>query len=45
MFPDQFADIEIAAKTDEILTFLLGDAYYDEMAADGLSFGVIELGA
>ena len=28
----------------EILEFLLGDAYYDEMVADGLSFGVMELG-
>lgn len=43
MFPDQFADVEIEAKTNEILDFLLGDAYYDEMAADGLSFGVIDL--
>ena len=44
LFPEQFADVDIAAKTDEILEFLLGDAYYDEMAADGLSFGVMELG-
>lgn len=44
MFPEQFADVDIAAKTDEILEFLLGDAYYDEMVADGLSFGVMELG-
>ncbi|MEG1658244.1 MAG: ABC transporter substrate-binding protein [Oscillibacter sp.] len=44
LFPDRFADLDIAAKTDEILEFLLGDGYYDEMAADGLSFGVIDLG-
>ena len=44
LFPEQFADVDIAAKTDEILEFLLGDAYYDEMVADGLSFGVMELG-
>lgn len=44
MFPEQFADVDIAAKTDEILEFLLGEAYYDEMVADGLSFGVMELG-
>lgn len=44
MFPEQFADVDIASKTDEILEFLLGEAYYDEMVADGLSFGVMELG-
>lgn len=43
MFPDRFADIDISAKTDEILTFLLGRPYYDEMAAHGLSFGGIDL--
>lgn len=44
LFPEQFADVDIAVKTDEILNFLLGDAYYDEMTADGLSFGMMELG-
>ena len=44
LFPEAFAVVDIAAKTDEILEFLLGDAYYDEMVADGLSFGVMELG-
>ncbi|MEG2176242.1 MAG: ABC transporter substrate-binding protein [Oscillibacter sp.] len=44
LFPGRFADLDIAAKTDEILEFLLGDGYYDEMVADGLSFGVIDLG-
>ena len=45
LFPQQFSDIDIAEKADEILAFLLGEAYYDEMAADGLFYGVIELGA
>lgn len=44
LFPEQFADVDIAAKTDEILDFLLGEVYYDEMVSDGLSFGVMELG-
>lgn len=44
LFPDRFTDVDIAAKTDEILEFLLGEGYYDEMAADGLRFGVMELG-
>ena len=43
MFPEQFADVDIVKQTDDILEFLLGDRYYDEMAADGLSFGVIDL--
>ena len=43
LFPEQFAEIDIAAKTDEILEFLLGRGYYDEMAADGLAFGPLEI--
>ena len=44
LFPERFADMDIAAKTDEILEFLLGEGYYDEMMADGLAFGPLELG-
>ena len=44
LFPERFADVDIAAKTDEILEFLLGEGYYDEMLADGLAFGPLELG-
>ena len=44
LFPERFADVDIAAKTDEILEFLLGEGYYDEMMADGLAFGPLELG-
>ena len=44
LFPEQFADVDIAAKTDEILEFLLGRGYYDDMAADGLAFGPLEIG-
>ena len=44
LFPERFADVDIAAKTDEILEFLLGEGYYDEMKADGLVFGPLELG-
>ena len=44
LFPERFADVAIGAKTDEILEFLLGRGYYQEMAADGLSFGTMELG-
>ena len=45
MFPTAFADVDIAEKADEILEFLLGRAYYNEMAAGGLAYGVIEIGA
>lgn len=45
IFPEAFADVDIAQKTDEILEFLLGRGYYDEMAAHGLSYGVIEIGS
>ncbi|WP_417043038.1 ABC transporter substrate-binding protein [Dysosmobacter sp.] len=42
--PEQFADVDIAAKTDEILEFLLGRGYYGDMTADGLAFGPLEIG-
>lgn len=42
--PEQFADVDIAAKTDEILEFLLGRGYYEDMTADGLAFGPLEIG-
>ena len=42
--PEQFADVDIAAKTDEILEFLLGEGYYTDMTDDGLAFGPLEIG-
>ncbi len=44
LYPERFADVDTAEKTDEILEFLLGEGFYADMAADGLSFGVMELG-
>lgn len=44
LFPEQFADVDIAAKTDEILEFLLGEGYYTDMTDDGLAFGPLEIG-
>ena len=35
----------IAEKADDILEFLLGRRYYNDMKANGLTFGVIELGS
>jgi len=45
MFPEQFADVDIEEKTNEILNVLLGEKYYDKMASAGLSFGVINFGS
>ena len=45
IYPERFADVDIAEKTDDILEFLLGRRYYNDMKADGLAFGVIELGS
>jgi len=44
LFPDQFADIDIAEKSAEILTFFLGKNTFDIMADNGLFFGRINIG-
>lgn len=43
LFPEQFADIEIAEKSREILTFFLGMDTLDIMAENGLSFGTLSM--
>ena len=45
IYPERFTDVDIAEKADDILEFLLGRRYYNDMKADGLAFGVIELGS
>ena len=44
LFPDQFADIDIAEKAGEILTMMLGTDTYDIMAKGGLFYGTITIG-
>ena len=44
LFPEQFADIDIAEKSAEILTFFLGENTFDVMASNGLFFGRLSLG-
>jgi iron complex transport system substrate-binding protein len=44
LFPEQFADIDIAEKSAEILTFFLGEDTYDTMAEGGLYYGTITIG-
>jgi len=44
LFPYQFADVDIAAKSAEILTFFLGIDTFNIMAEGGLFFGTITIG-
>lgn len=44
LFPEQFADVDIAQKTDELLEKFLGKRFYSDMEAAGLKFGVITIG-
>ena len=44
LYPERFADVDMAETTDEILEFLLGRGYYAEMAAEGLGFGPLVIG-
>ena len=44
LFPEQFADIDIADKAEEILTMFLRENTFDIMAENGLFFGAITIG-
>ena len=44
LFPEQFADIDIAKKSEEILTIFLGENTYNIMAENGLYYGEIKIG-
>jgi iron complex transport system substrate-binding protein len=44
LFPEQFADVDIAEKSGEILTLFLGENIYNIMAEGGLYYGTITLG-
>lgn len=44
MFPEQFADIDIEQKADELFELFLGKPIYSDMQAAGLSFGKITIG-
>lgn len=44
MFPEQFADIDIEKKADELFELFLGKPIYSDMQAAGLSFGKITIG-
>lgn len=44
LFPEQFSDIDIAEKSGEILSELLGKDIFDEMADGGLYYGPLTIG-
>lgn len=44
LYPEQFQDVDIREKGNEILTLFLGEAYFDDMAVEGLVFDKLTLG-
>ena len=44
LYPEQFADVDLEAKSTEIMNKFLGTAFYDDMQADGLYYGKLTLG-
>lgn len=44
LYPDQFADIDLEAKSTEIMNEFLGTSFFDDMEADGLYYGKLTLG-
>lgn len=44
LYPDQFADVDLKAKSAEIMNAFLGKEFFDDMEADGLYYGKLTLG-
>lgn len=44
LYPEAFSDISMEVVAEEILTFMLGENYYDDMINGGLYYGPITLG-
>jgi iron complex transport system substrate-binding protein len=44
IFPDAFTDIDPILKADEIFSVMLGEPFYDKLAAEGLRFERIAIG-
>lgn len=44
LFPERFADVDMAKKSAEILKLFLGEDIYDTMAEGGLYYGSIKIG-
>ncbi len=45
LFPGQFAEVDMAAKAAEILTFFLGADTYNTMVEGGLYYGTLTIGS
>ena len=44
IYPEQFADVDIIKKADEIFTVMLGQPFYEQLAADGYRFEKMTIG-
>lgn len=44
LYPEQFADVDMAEKGGEILSFMLGEDFFSEMEKDGLYYGTLTIG-
>ena len=44
LYPEAFRDITMEAVAEQILTFMLGENYYEDMIAGGLYYGKITIG-
>ena len=44
LYPEAFADMDMEAVAEKVLTFMLGENYYDDMVQQGLYYGKITIG-
>jgi iron complex transport system substrate-binding protein len=44
IFPEQFADIDIIEKAEEIFTVFLGEPFYDRLVAIGYTYEPMTIG-
>ncbi|KMY22587.1 hypothetical protein ACU19_09230 [Actinobaculum suis] len=45
LYPEQFADVELAEKAGEIMEKMLGQDFFTEMQEAGLTYGKLKIGA
>ena len=45
IYPEQFADVDFAAKADEIFNVMLGCSYLSVLEENGSGFGTLMIGA
>ena len=44
LYPEEFSDVDIAQKTDEIFEMMLGVKFYDTLKANGYEFKEMKIG-